>query len=52
MKMDYLLELNKKCKNYIKRGENCDDNCCNRLNRKPTLKTGNIQHQVIKFERI
>jgi len=48
---EYLLHLNEKCINYVNEGENCDDDCIY-LNRKPTLRTGNINYQVIKFERM
>lgn len=49
--LEYLMHLNEKCINYANVGENCDDNCAY-LNRQPTLKTGNINYQVIKFERV
>ena len=49
---DYVVSLNEKCNRYIEMGSNCEDECKNYLNRKPTTKTGNITYQIMDFERI
>lgn len=37
---------------YIQNGTNCEQDCISYLNRRPTMKTGNIYFQIIELERI
>lgn len=49
---DYVTSLNNKCRRYIQNGTNCEQDCISYLNRRPTMKTGNIYFQIIELERI
>ncbi len=49
--LEYIKNLNTKCKMYLANGENCKKKCSSYLSRYPILRTGNICYQIIKFER-
>ena len=49
--LEYVKNLNRRCESYISQGANCKSDCTG-LNRSPVLKTGLINYQVIKFERV
>ena len=48
---DYVTKLNEKCNNYIYMRANCGCEC-EKLNRKPATKTGNMIYQIIELERV
>ncbi len=49
--LEYIKNLNKKCKKHMEYGTNCNSNCKTYLTRWPILRTSNIFFQIFKFER-
>jgi hypothetical protein len=50
--INYLKELNIRCKEFIENGTNCENDCLESLNRWPILKTNTICYQIIELERV